>query len=129
MEVKQWTHPANTVEITGGQEDSKHNIHVYTDGSKSEHKVGSGIAIFTGNNITDTKKYRLNRCCSNNQAQQLAILKALENIQYLETNDRTVLVSTDSRITLQALKNRMNHTYLIEKSARMLSKWRSKIGK
>ena len=46
MEVKHWTHPANTVEITDGQEDSKHNIHVYTDGSKSEHGVGSGIAKF-----------------------------------------------------------------------------------
>jgi hypothetical protein len=33
----------------------------------------------------------------------------------LETKDRTVLVSTDSRITLEALKNQMNHTYLIEK--------------
>jgi ribonuclease HI len=39
----------------------------------------------------------------------------LENIQYLETNDRTVLVSIDIRITLEALKNRMNHTYLTEK--------------
>jgi len=29
MEVKHWTHPANTVEITDGQEDSKHNI-LYT---------------------------------------------------------------------------------------------------
>jgi hypothetical protein len=58
MEVKHWTHPANTVEITDGQEDSKHNIHVYTDGSKSEHGAGSGIAIFTDSNITDTKKHR-----------------------------------------------------------------------
>jgi len=35
MEVKHWTHPANTVEITHGQEDSKHNMHVYTDESKT----------------------------------------------------------------------------------------------
>ena len=46
MEVKHWTHPANTVEITDGQEDGYHNIHLYTDGSKSEQGVGSGIAIF-----------------------------------------------------------------------------------
>ena len=44
MEVKHWTHPANTVEITDGQEDSKHNIYVYTDGSKSEQGLGSRIA-------------------------------------------------------------------------------------
>jgi hypothetical protein len=36
MEVKHWTHPANTVEINDSQEDRKHNIHVYTDGSKRE---------------------------------------------------------------------------------------------
>ena len=43
MEVKHWTHPANSVKITEGQEDSKHTIHIHTDGSKSEHVVGSGI--------------------------------------------------------------------------------------
>jgi uncharacterized CHY-type Zn-finger protein len=46
MEVKHWTHPAYSVKIIEGQEDSKHTIHVYTDGSKSEHGVGSGVAIF-----------------------------------------------------------------------------------
>jgi len=104
MEVKHWTHPANTVEIIDGQEDSKHSIHVYTDGSKSEHRVGSGIAIFKDSKLIGTKIYKLNGCCSNNQAEQLAILKALENIQFLETNDKTVLISTDSRITLELLK-------------------------
>ena len=52
--------------------------------------------------------------CSNKQAEQLAILKALENLQFLETNDRTALIYTDSRITLESLKNRKKHTYLIE---------------
>jgi len=33
----------------------------------------------------------------------------------METNERTVIVSTDSRITLESLKNRENHTYFIEK--------------
>ena len=114
MEAKYWTHPANSVKITEGQEDSKHTLHVYTDGSKGEHGVGSGIAIFTDSNIADMKKYGLNGRCSNNQAEQLAILKALENIQYMETNERTVIVPTDSRITLESLKNRKNHTYIIK---------------
>jgi hypothetical protein len=96
MEVLHWTHAANSVKITEGQEDRIHAIHVYTDGSKSEHGVASGIAIFTDSNITDKKKYTLDRRCSNNETEQLAILKSLENIQNLETNKRTVLVSTDS---------------------------------
>ena len=90
-------------------------IHVYTDGSKSEHGVGSGIVIFKDYKITYTKKYRLYGRCSNNQAEQLAIVEALENIQNMDTNDRTVYIFTDSRITLESLKNRKNHTQLIGK--------------
>jgi hypothetical protein len=96
MEAKHWTHPAHSIAITEGQESSKYAIHVYTDGSKSERLVGSGIAILIDSNTTITKKYRLDGRCSNIQAEQLAILKALENVQYLETNERTVLVHTDS---------------------------------
>ena len=74
--------PAHVVEITDGQEDSKQNIRVYTDGSKSERGVGSGIATFTDSKIIETKKYKLNGRCSNNQAEQLATLKALENYSW-----------------------------------------------
>ena len=66
MEEKYWTHPANSFKITEGQEDSKHTIHVYTDGSKCEYVVGSGIAIFIDSNKTDMRKYRVNGLCSNN---------------------------------------------------------------
>ena len=33
MEIKHWALPAHVVEITDGQQDSKHTIRVYTDGS------------------------------------------------------------------------------------------------
>ena len=59
-------------------------------------------------------KYKLNGRCSNNEAEQLAILKALENLQFLKTNDKTAPINTDNRITLESLKTRKNHTYLIE---------------
>ena len=57
MQVKYWNHPAKVVEITAAQEESNHTIQVYTDGSNSEKGVGSGIAIFTNRNLTDTIKY------------------------------------------------------------------------
>jgi hypothetical protein len=38
----------------------------------------------------------------------------MRNIQHLETNERKVFVSTDSRITLDSLKNRKNHAHLID---------------
>jgi ribonuclease HI len=49
-----------------------------TDGSKNEAGVGSGIAVFSGSSLKTTLKYRLNERCTNNQAEQMAILKALE---------------------------------------------------
>ena len=52
--------------------------------------------------------------CSNNQAEEPAILKALENIKYLDTDERTVQMLTGSRIALESLKNRKNQTHLIE---------------
>ena len=73
MEVKQWTQSTNTVEITYGQEESKQNIHVNTEGSKSEHWVWSETAIFKQQINRQEKK--LNGWYSNNQAENLAILK------------------------------------------------------
>ena len=71
-------------------------IRVYTDGSKSEHGVGTVVVIFKDDKIMDTKKYKLDSRCSNNQAEQLAILKTLENIQNTDTNDKRVQIYTDS---------------------------------
>ena len=113
IEVKYWPHPAKHVKITEGQEDSIHIIQAYTDSSKSDIRVGSGIAIFSDSNLTATLKYRLNGGCSNNQAEQMAILKALEYIQNLKIKEKTVLLYTDSKIKLQSLQNQKNHTHLI----------------
>jgi len=114
---KYWQHPADTVKVndntdetTDGREDSKRRIQVHTDGSKTERGVGAAVAIFKDDKITDTKKYRLDGRGLNNQAEQLAIFKALENIQNMDTNDKTVQIYTDSRIALESLKNRKSYT-------------------
>jgi hypothetical protein len=39
---------------------------VYTDGSKNEHGVGSGVAIFVGEELTAQLKFKLDNRCSNN---------------------------------------------------------------
>jgi ribonuclease HI len=52
-------------------------------------------------------KYKLHDRCSNNQAEQLAIVKALQAIKTIKTNKnipRTIMIHTDSRITLESLK-------------------------
>jgi hypothetical protein len=88
MEVKNWNHPAKHVKIIEGNEDSNHFIQAYTDGSKNGVGVGFGIAIFSENKITAILKYRLHRRCSNKQAEQLAILKALKYIQESKAGEK-----------------------------------------
>jgi len=44
----------------------------------------------------------------------MAILKALEYIQYSKADEKTVLAYTDCRITLQLLQNQKKHTHIIE---------------
>jgi len=115
------TNPADTVRITEQNETTEHTIHIYTDGSKTEQGVGSGIAIYVNNKLTHQIKHKLNNSCSNNQAEQTAILKslhALETINLDKNTPRTVKVSTDSKITLLSLKNTKNRKYLIEEIRR-----------
>jgi len=49
----------------------------------------------------------LHHRCSNNQAEQLAIVQALEAIKitYQKNNPKTVTLNTYIRITFQSLKN------------------------
>ena len=82
-EPKNWIHPAKHIAVIEGHEDSTHFIQAYTDGSKNKEGVGSGIVVFAGNSLKTTLKYKLNERCSNNQTEQIAILKALEYIQGL----------------------------------------------
>jgi ribonuclease HI len=60
-------------------------------------------------------KYKLQDCCSDNQAEQIAILKSLELLPTLGGhNPRTVVIYTDSKVTLAALKNNSIHSFLTE---------------
>ena len=59
---------------------------VFTDGCKSEQGVGSGVAVFTGKVLTEQLKFKLDNKCSKNQAEKLAILKALEATEIQQVN-------------------------------------------
>jgi len=78
---------------------------IYTDGSKIGGKVGAGVAIYVDERLVRKFKYKLQDYCSNNQAEQIAILKSLELLPTLEDyNTRTVAIYTDSKVTLASLK-------------------------
>jgi ribonuclease HI len=66
--------------------------------------------------LTKQSKYRLHSYCSNNQAEQIAILKALDLIQEMETpTDKEIVIYTDSKVTLDSLKKHNMHGFIIEK--------------
>ena len=86
-----------------GKEYGKETIQIYTDGSRNEQGVGAGVAMFSGNELVTALKYRLDNRCSNNQAEQLAIAKALvalENTDIEEHSPCTAAVITDSKLPL-----------------------------
>jgi ribonuclease HI len=117
VELKNWPHSADAVKIIEDKEYKKQTIQAYTDGSKNEQGVGSGVAIFVGKGLVAQLKFKLYNRCSNNQVEQLAIAKALEvreSIDILENSPHTVTMFTDNRITLDSLKNVNSHGYLIE---------------
>ena len=49
-----------------------------------------------------------------NQAEKLAILRALEYTENMQTEDKTAAIYTDRRMTLDSLKNSNIHTSLVE---------------
>ena len=77
LEYKKWPHPADIPTIQEANPCENYTVEAYTDGSRTDQGVGSGIAIFVSNELVHQLQYKLDKRCSNNQAEQLAILKAL----------------------------------------------------
>jgi hypothetical protein len=76
-ELKNWPNPADEVKTTEEKGYEQRTKLVYTNGDKNEHGVGSGLAIFVQQKLPVQLQFRLGIRCSNNQAEQLAIVKAL----------------------------------------------------
>jgi len=115
MPVNKWPHPTRRVTITETSELTTYPIEIYTDGSKDEGKVRAGVVIYSNMQLAAQCKYKLQNCCSNNQAEQIAVLKALEQLPKLrEQTDRIVAIYTDSKVTIDALKNHSIHSRLVE---------------
>ena len=89
----------------------------FTDGSKTKQGVGAGVAIYvyTRGTLTRSLKFRLHDKCTNNQAEQMAILKSLLHMTKEHSPLKTVTIYTDSQTTLDSLMNSKIHTSLIDK--------------
>jgi ribonuclease HI len=88
---------------------------------------------FKGSVIITKLQFKLDNRCSNNQAEQLAILKALEKFEVQNRqsiNLLSTIIFTDSRISLDSLQNYSNHAFLVEeiRKKRLLA-WEKADGK
>jgi len=89
---------------------------VYTEGSKIGDNIGAAGIIFVNGKMVHQLKFKLHGHCSNNQAEQIAILKVLEKLELQDgqDNDKRVAIYTDSKITLDLLQNNFKQNRLIE---------------
>ena len=127
--VKDWPHPAMKVNISKVNKATKYPIEIFTDGSKINDKVGASIAIFVDKLLAKECKFKLHNSCSNNQAEQIAILKSLEQLETLIeliTDPTYVAVYTDSTVTLAALENNNIRNTIVEETRHKLQQFKNK---
>jgi ribonuclease HI len=116
LPVQEWPHPAWQITITKTNEATTYPIEIYTDWSKDASTLGAGVAIYHNKQLIMQCKHKLCSYYSNNQAEQTAILKALEQLQEMETpTGGRAAIYTDSKVTIDSLKNHATHGFLIEK--------------
>ena len=117
MEVRYWRQPAELAIVQEVENGNKYTNEMYIDGSKTGDNVGAAGIIFVNGKLVHQLKFKLHGHCSNNQAEQIAILKVLEKSEELEggkDNDKHAAIYTDSKITLDLLQNRFKRDRLIE---------------
>jgi hypothetical protein len=106
LPAKDWPHPARRMVIKEISDSTLYSVELHTDGSKNGGKVGAGAALYMDKNLRRQCKYKLNSICSNNQAEQIAILKSLEELTSLsDYNEKKAAIYTDSKMTLVSLRS------------------------
>jgi hypothetical protein len=101
VELQNWPNPADEVKTTEDKGYEQRTILIYTDGSKNEHGVGSGVAIFVQQKLAVQLQFGLGTRGSKNQAEQLAIIRAFEAIETIdipENSPRTIDIFTDAEL-------------------------------
>jgi len=116
LEVRCWRHPAELAIVQEVENGNMYTAEVYTDGSKIGDSDGTAGIIFVNSKLVNQLKFKLYGRCSNNQAEQTAILKVLKKLELQDEqdNDKRVAIHTDSKITWDLLQNRFKRNRLIE---------------
>ena len=117
LEVRYWRHPAELATIHEVENGTTYTTEVYTDGSQIGDCVGAAGIIYVNGRLVHQLKFKLHGHCSNNQAEQIAILKVLEKLEELpagQDNYERVAIYTDSKITSDVMQNMCKRNRLIE---------------
>jgi hypothetical protein len=75
LEVRYWRHPAELAIIHEVENGTRYTTKVYTDGSKIGDNIGAAGIILVNGKLAHQLKFKLRGHGSNNQAEQIAILK------------------------------------------------------
>jgi len=111
VDYRNWPHTAKAISIIETKSLDKATIGVYTDRSKYQEGVGSGVVIHMERNIIARQKVNFEKRYTNKQAEQLAIHKALEEFDLLNRDGispLTAIIYRDSRVSLDLLNNPKN---------------------
>jgi ribonuclease HI len=96
---------------------TRYTTAIYTDGSKTGDNVGAAGIVLVNGKLVHQLKFKLHGHCSNNRAEQIAILKVLEKLEELQDghdNDKRAAIYTDSKVTLDLLQTPFKRNRLIE---------------
>jgi len=77
--VRYWRHPAELAIIHEVENVTIYTTEVYTNGSNNGDNVGAAGIIFVNGKLVHQLKFKPHGHCSNYQAEQITILKVLEN--------------------------------------------------
>lgn len=100
------------------------NSMLFTDGSKIEGKTAGAVSWWESNKEKKYSTFRLADHCSVFQAEQVAILKALELLQKPRTKFNNPIILSDSRSALEALRNPDNCNPVVAETQQNLTKLR-----
>ena len=118
LEVRYWPHPPEIPLIRAPTEIQHNVINIFTDGIKIGGKAGAAAVIIKNDIILHQSTFELHERCSNNHVEQVAIVRALEqmqNLQLAEDAEKIAVANRDSKVTLDTMQNRNKHCILIEK--------------
>ena len=125
MEVRYWPQPAEISLIRAPTEILHNVINIFTDGSKIGRKIRAAAVIIKNDIILHQSTFELHERCSNNHVEQVAIVRALEqmqNLQLAEDAEKIAVANRDSKVTLDTMQNRNKHYILIESTRKEMKR-------